>query len=55
MLHGRLAGRTLGYEVGGFAHDGDNAQPNGGGRVFGGRTVAGRVALNRSATEGVVV
>ena len=43
MLHGRLAGRTLGYEVGMFAHDGDNARPNGGVRVFGGRTVAGRV------------
>ena len=43
MLHGRLAGRTLGYEVGTFAHDGDNARPNGGVRVFGGRTVAGRV------------
>jgi phosphate-selective porin len=43
MLHGRLARRMVGYEAGVFAHDGDNARPNGGRRVFGGRTVAGRV------------
>ena len=45
MLHGRLVKRTLGYEVGVFAHDGDNARPNGGTRVFGGRTIAGRVTV----------
>ena len=43
MLHGRVAGRRLGYEVGVFAHDGDHARPNGGRRVFGDRTIAGRV------------
>ena len=43
MLHGRVARRTLGYEIGIFAHDGDNARPKGGTRVFGGRTLAGRV------------
>ena len=43
MLHGRVARRTLGYEIGIFAHDGDNARPSGGSRVFGGRTIAGRV------------
>src|SRR4030095_1229184 len=36
-------GRTLGYEIGVFAHDGDNARPKGGTRVFGGRTAAGRL------------
>lgn len=45
MLHGRLGGRTLGYEAGVFAHDGDNARPNGGRRVFGGRTVAARLVV----------
>ena len=45
MLHGRLAGRALGYEIGVFAHDGDNARPNGGRRVFGGRTAAGRLTV----------
>ncbi|MBI4888743.1 MAG: hypothetical protein HY824_16720 [Acidobacteria bacterium] len=45
MLHGRVAGRTLGYEIGMFAHDGDNARPRHGSRVSGGRTVAGRVTV----------
>jgi phosphate-selective porin len=45
LLHGRVARRTLGYEIGMFAHDGDNARPKGGTRVFGGRTLAGRVTL----------
>jgi phosphate-selective porin OprO/OprP len=45
MMHGRLAAKTLGYEIGVFAHDGDNARPNGGRRVFGGRTIAGRLAV----------
>jgi phosphate-selective porin OprO/OprP len=45
MLHGRVARRTVGYEMGIFAHDGDNARPKGGTRVFGGRTLAGRVTV----------
>jgi phosphate-selective porin OprO and OprP len=45
MLHGRVARRTIGYEVGVFAHDGDNARPNHSGRVFGGRTIAARLTL----------
>ncbi len=45
MLHGRLASRTLGYEIGVFAHDGDNARPKHAGRVSGGRTVAGRLTV----------
>ena len=45
MLHGRVARKTIGYEVGLFAHDGDNARPNGGRRVFGGRTLAGRLTV----------
>ncbi len=45
MLHGRVARRALGYEMGIFAHDGDNARPKGGTRVFGGRTFAGRVMV----------
>ena len=46
MLHGKVAGRALGYEIGLFAHDGGNARPNGGRRVFGGRTVAGRLTAD---------
>jgi phosphate-selective porin OprO and OprP len=45
MLHGRVAGRTLRYELGVFAHDGNNARPKHSGRVFGGRTVAGRLTV----------
>jgi phosphate-selective porin OprO/OprP len=45
MLHGRLAGRTVGYEIGMFAHDGNNARPKHGGRVSGGRTLAGRLTV----------
>jgi phosphate-selective porin OprO/OprP len=45
MLHGRVVGRALGYEVGLFAHDGDNARTRRGARVFGGRTAAGRVTV----------
>ena len=45
MLHGRLASRTLGYEIGVFAHDGDNARPKHAGRVSGGRTIAGRLTV----------
>ena len=45
MLHGRLARKSVGYEAGLFGHDGDNARPNGGRRVFGGRTFAGRLTV----------
>jgi len=45
MLHGRVVRRTLGYEVGIFEHDGDNARPKGGSRVFGDRTIAGRLTI----------
>ena len=45
MLHGRVASRAVRYEIGVFAHDGDNARPKHGGRVFGGRTLAGRVTV----------
>jgi phosphate-selective porin len=46
MLHGRVAGRRIGYEIGIFAHDGDNARPKRGSRVFGGRTLAGRFTVD---------
>lgn len=45
MAHGRLFKKVVGYEAGVFAHDGRNARPNGGSRVFGGRTLAGRVTV----------
>jgi phosphate-selective porin OprO/OprP len=45
MLHGRVASRILGYEIGVFAHDGDNARPKHAGRVSGGRTLAGRLTI----------
>ena len=45
MLHGRVGRRRLGYEIGIFAHDGENARSKGGTRVFGGRTLAGRVTV----------
>lgn len=45
MAHGRLFKKVLDYELGVFAHDGGNARPNGGDRVFGGRTLAGRVTI----------
>jgi phosphate-selective porin len=45
MLHGRVARRRIGYEIGIFAHDGDNARPKRGSRVFGGQTIAGRITV----------
>ena len=45
LLRGRIAGKVIGYEAGLFAHDGGNARPNGGTRVFGGRTYAGRMTV----------
>jgi phosphate-selective porin len=45
MLHGRVADRMLRYEVGVFAHDGENVRPKHAGRVSGGRTVAGRLTV----------
>ena len=45
MLHGRVADRVLRYEIGVFAHDGQNARPKHAGRVAGGRTVAARLTV----------
>jgi phosphate-selective porin len=45
MLHGRVADRVLRYEIGVFAHDGENVRPKHAGRVSGGRTVAGRLTV----------
>ena len=45
MLHGRLLDGALVYEAGLFDHDGRNARPRSGSRVFGGRTRAGRVQV----------
>jgi phosphate-selective porin OprO/OprP len=45
MLHGRVADRVLRYEIGVFAHDGQNARPKHAGRVWGDRTVAGRLTV----------
>ena len=45
MLHGRLIDKAVGYEAGIFANDGDHARPNGGDRVFGGRTIAARLTV----------
>ncbi len=42
MLHGWIARRRLGYELGVFDHDGRNARTSDTG-VYGGRTLAGRV------------
>ena len=46
MVHGRILDRgMLRYEVGGFNHDGVNARTNDLERVFGERTLAGRLTL----------
>lgn len=44
MVHGRVLGRRLGYEMGVFERDGDNARPKSGTRVFGNRTTAVRAS-----------
>lgn len=44
MLHGRLVDR-IEYEAGAFDHDGDNARTRSGTRVFAGRTLAVRLAV----------
>lgn len=43
MLHGRIG--KLRYETGVFRHDGANAQPRRAARIFGDRTVVGRVMV----------
>ena len=45
MVHGRLFRRVLGYEIGAFDHDGRNGRTRNAARVFGERTVAGRVTV----------
>jgi phosphate-selective porin OprO/OprP len=45
MVHGRLLGRALAYEAGMFAHDGRNARTSHTDRIYGGRTIAGRVTF----------
>jgi phosphate-selective porin len=45
MVHGRTVHRMLGYQVGVFDHDGANARTKNPERVFGNRTVAGRVTI----------
>jgi phosphate-selective porin OprO/OprP len=43
MIHGRPFTRLLRYEIGVFEHDGRNARPRTTERVFGGRTLVGRL------------
>jgi phosphate-selective porin OprO/OprP len=45
MVHGRVWKKLIGYEAGVFAHDGKNARTNNPTKVFGGRTLAGRVTV----------
>lgn len=45
MVHGRTWERRLGYEVGLFNHDGDNARTSNAALVYGGRTVAARAVV----------
>jgi phosphate-selective porin OprO/OprP len=44
MLLGQLFSRTIRYELGSFRHDGANARRQASDRVYGGRTLAGRLA-----------
>ena len=43
MVHGRVSRNRLEYELGLFEHDGSNAKRSGADRVYGGRSVAGRL------------
>ncbi|MGH9311028.1 MAG: OprO/OprP family phosphate-selective porin [Vicinamibacterales bacterium] len=45
MVHGRTWQRRLGYEIGLFNHDGDNARTSNAALVYGGRTVAARALV----------
>ena len=45
MAHGRWKRRTVQYEIGLFQHEGRNAQRENTHRLFGGRTLAGRVTV----------
>jgi phosphate-selective porin OprO/OprP len=42
-VHGRVLKNVVSYEAGVFGNDGDNARPSNSARVFGRRTLAGRV------------
>jgi len=45
MVHGRVASKMVRYEIGWFAHDGDNARTSDAEEVFGNATVAGRLSV----------
>ncbi len=45
MVHGRVAGKIVGYEAGVFRHDGKNARTSNPFKVFGGQTTAARVTV----------
>jgi phosphate-selective porin OprO and OprP len=45
MVHGRVVDRIVRYELGIFEHDGRNARTRNPERVYGGQTLAGRVAV----------
>ena len=45
MVHGRLFRRALRYEIGAFDHDGRNGRTRNAARVFGERTLAGRLTV----------
>ena len=45
LAQGRLGSKRIGYEIGVFAHDGNNARPKNTTRVFGDHTVAGRIVV----------
>jgi phosphate-selective porin OprO/OprP len=44
MVHGRVVDSLINYEAGVFKHDGKNARTNNPDKVFGGQTIAARVA-----------
>jgi phosphate-selective porin OprO and OprP len=45
MAHGRALDRLLGYQLGVFTHDGENARPRNDAFVYGNRTIAGRLVV----------
>jgi phosphate-selective porin OprO/OprP len=51
MVHGRVLERRVGYEIGMFNHDGRNARTADSDRVYGGRTLAGRVTFQPFRAE----
>jgi phosphate-selective porin OprO/OprP len=55
MVHGRTAGRAISYQMGFFAHDGDNARTsrtNGARQAFAGRLVVAPLASNLEGALG---